>query len=856
MILLGVSKLVGMFRARAIKLPRGDHKIMMPIFPAFPSGVVVRKEIRLLCRLIVFFLPLFALQSAAAEPVAIRAKLKVEQGRLQLEWVNPSAEPELIRLYGDDIKLSGLFRERVLLEINDSLKAFNPLTRWKTPIGSDPEQMIGAQLPASETPKAADEFTGPLPAWLSRFAPGEGGRFYDWQPTQPTPPTEDNPDPTDEITESSTKQILTGATSSLIVKIQEDDLVDGGIADEKLVKVRFSVPVAVARVEIGGMDFPVETAGDEEERRQFSGFQNEKRIMEAELSAQASDMRLSWNDDLAVQRLMAVLRARGMWNRFAAGAPGAPRAVHWLAFNETQDVATVYLPHLCYLVFEADADESEKVLKVAQVLLRPAEIEIVKQALQAADAGRTGRPTPEQARLRAIVFRSGARRVVDLFALASYLRDQRTNHRELGYSSLPVREEWLAGGRARIEEMGFIFSSGPAMTSDNRLVPSRGKKRKTFERGGIEVWISPRPKPADEPAAGAPADATSAGAKKQPDADSWFKQQRLRAEFGVSVESSEPVTYKARLSTIDPVVLGQVGLELRYRDRLSGSLDWKPLTKDQQKADLLPSSVSIFTDTPAPREVDGREISLQRDGVRATKRRPWARQIPAGSPVRWMDFSAQIAKVRDLSVAAAPTANEVSASAGFSISAAPNPWDARASRAFRFGATVTGRGEGSLDFWGVLDASAQIRIPRGAWSYFGKFDARWTVGSPAPDALPYLGGIEGVRGMQPYAVPARGVVIVRNELWTPVPFIGRDFGSDQKWYRSAYEVVKPAVFVDVGWASGLHVTGPVRPWFVSPGIGLRLLLGPAHLNIDYAYGITRPTRLGGHHFSLGVTAHY
>lgn len=787
--------------------------------------------------------------SAATNDVSIKARLVVEQGKLRLSWENETLEPALVTFYSGDSHLAATFKTRVLGDVNSSLASLNSLLDWKPEIGAASEQPLRVQL-TPDARAAADAFTGPLRDWLGRFAGSSGGTFVHWRPTQSAPAADSEAPADDEIVHDSFTSFLVLSATSLIGQISVSDLEDSNPLEGTPVRVRFHAAQPVLGVRIAGLEFASESAHDETERADFAAHRRERAVLEAELSQAASGLQLSWNDDLAVQRMMSVFRARGWWNGLAAAPAGSPpRAVSWLAFDDDQSHATVSPPHLAYFVFEPGADSDELVAAAAAQLLRPRERAAVEESLALQRRFPIAREAPRESQpLIRLLQRRDQRRVLDLFALSSYLGAKSSDGKTLRYPPLPVRDDWLAAHVAPISARDVLVRAEAVETNENRLVASRNRSRREFERGGIAIWISPLP--AKKP------DATPDTSTSKRDLGAWLSQQKIRLEAGVSLEDSEPVTVVARLSTIDRVALGQLSAEARFQKRLSGKIDWQPLVADAARPGFLPSTISLFSDSPPERLVDGRTISLVHEGALLSQRQPWISPDPTRDSERWFEFSAEAARVRDLTPLASPAQNEFSASVAAGFRNAPNVWDARAYRAFRVRATATTRGRNDFDTWMTFEAAGQIRVPRGPWSYFGSFDVRTVTGSPALDALPYLGGSEGVRGLRPYAAPARTRIVVRNELWTPVPFLARDVASDQTWFRSVYETVKPALFLDTGWAASLHEAAPTAPWFFGPGAGVRVLLGPAHLSFDYAYGLTRPAHLGGHRVSLGITARY
>ena len=791
--------------------------------------------------------------TAASEGVSVPANFVVAHGKLQLAWKNSVPEPALVALHHSDAAIAATFKERVLADVNASLSVLNPMLDWKPELGATPDQPLRSQLPAADR-SDAENFSGPLRDWLARFAGSSGGTFVHWRPTEPARTAENGEPAESETVHDSLTSFLVLSATSLIGQISVSDLEDNNPLEGAPVRVRFHAATPLAGVRIAGLEFAPETAHDDAERAEFAQHQRERAIVETELSHAAGGLQLSWNDDLAVQRMMNVFRARGWWNGFAAAQPGAPRQVPWLTFDDDQTHAIVHPPHLAYLVFEPGADSDELVAATVTQLLRPREQAVIDEILALQRRFPAARDAPRESQpLIRIVQRREQRRVVDLFALGSFLGAKSADGKTLRSSPLPVREEWLAARFSAVEARSVVIVGEPAGTNENRLFSSRNRSRREFERGGIEIWISPRGVEKSDATAD-PARAADAAQKNG--LGDWIKRQRLRLEAGVSLEDAEPATVIARVSTIDADALGQLGAELRFQKRLSGKIEWQPLATNTAAPGLLPSNVSLFSDTPPERPIDGHTVSFVHEGVRLSQRRAWTPRDSGRSSEGWFEFGAEAARVRDLTPLAQPAQDEFSVSAGAGFHDSPNVWDARAYRALRVKATATARGRDAFDSWILLEAAGQIRVPRGDWSYFGSFDARTVTGSPAPDALPYIGGSEGVRGVRPYAAPARTVIVVRNELWTPVPFLTRDIGSDQKWFRTVYQTVKPALFLDTGWASSLHDPSPTSPWFFGPGAGIRVLLGPAHLSLDYAYGLTHPARLGGHRLSLGITARY
>lgn len=780
--------------------------------------------------------PLWAAENAPAT-VVLKVPYLVENGRLTLDattGLDPTAEAALLRLYDGDEKLTGIYRSRVLAEIKSSLERLNPLADWRLPMSEQPVRSI---LPAPRVAEALS-FSGGLGDWLGRFAGPDIGTFLQWTPTRPTRPEEEGEE---KPPEDPFDVLMTQSAASLIGKIPQD-LMQSPNRTNAVLRIRFGKPVPVTNLTVMGIQLaPADRLPPGWRSKHRSAEQEQKRL-EQELQAAAGYIGLAWNDDLAVQRMMSVFRARGMWNKFAQTPAGQFRTVHWLTFNPTNSQPQVHLPHLCHIIFEPGADQDKVVRDVARVLLDPEECRILAEALPL-----YGQPRTRNDRLKNVIKpRSadlGGGRYIDLFALQSYVLSHTNTVAVALARPLPVKQAWLEPRLTRIEDLGWKVSDDPTMKDDNRLQNSRGRKRKSFERGGIDITVSP-PRAAKQPATGA------AGTNAPPnETKAWFQRLKYRAEIGVSAQDTQPIAWLARMSAADSESLGQFAVELRYQYRFSGSLDWKPSDSENK---LLPSTISAFTESSARRKVDGKDVELQRDGLRLQKGKVFD-QLDGS---KRYDVALQVARVRETQAPGSPTENEFTAPLGVSITSEPNLWDGREYYQARIRATPSVRGRSDADFWTLAEAAGQLRIPWGSGDYFASLDVRTSLGSTPTDALPYVGGVEGVRGVRPFGAPARTRIVLRNELWTQAPFISRDTGSDQLWFGRAYEMLRLAAFVDAAWAESLREGASTRPWFVSPGVGLRLLLGSAHLSLDYAYGFTRPASLGGNRISLGITTHF
>jgi hypothetical protein len=770
--------------------------------------------------------------------VTVKAEYKVEKGKLQVEHLpDQTADDALAKLYGKK-SLAQAFKKHVLEEVNASLETLNPIAEWKAPLDGGRTKIDVTNLISVENLPASKSFSGPLRGWLTQFLvePGNAGTFFQWYPTRP-PTVEEGSEK--QIVEQEISVVLSSTAASLIAKMDQREVAETDYRTGTL-KLKFDKALPVKRVNIVGMDLPEQLSAKltPSEKATFGEYQRQKEQFESELSVAATGLALAWNDDLAVQRMMIVLRARGMWNGFAQADKGSPRAVHWLTLhtNSKAEVeADVHLPHLCYIRFEPGATDNRVVLAVTKELLSPDECNVIQDSINI-----QGSTADEDQFLKNIVSpiskAFGGGRFVDLYSLASYRGFRRTGCSGVRFPPFPVKESWLASRLDRIRDMGWYVSAEPTLKGENRLRDSGSAKRKANLNGGIDIRISP---PGDPNKA-------SPAATNGPSFKDWLLDTvKYRVEAGAGVQDTQPVDWFTRLSATHTETFGSLATEFRYQSRLSAKLDWQPPNSEDT---LLPSHVSAFTDSAARREVDGQDIEIERTGFRIGKRK----SFDSPDLERRVDAAIELAHVRDVADFV-PDADEFCAPWAFSLFSESNLWDTREYWSVRASATPAVRWRSDTDFWCLAGASGQIRRPYGLWDYFGSFDVRWAAGAAPPDALPYVGGVDGVRGVRPYGVPARARLVVRNELWVQVPFRGRSVGRDQHWYGLAYETLRLAGFVDVGWASGIRERDPTDPWFVSPGAGVRLILMPrTHLNLDYAYGLCRPSSLGGHRFSLGL----
>jgi hypothetical protein len=780
--------------------------------------------------------------------VMVRAICQVSHGKLQAQyWTDQATNDRLIQLYGDP-QLAAAFTNHVLREINASLASLNPLVKWH----NDDGQTQARDLLVREKISEAADFTGPLADWLETYLTNRAvaGKFFLWHPTRPAKLEEESAGSSD-VKMADLGQVLNENTSSLIAHIRQDE-VRGADYRNGIIRIWFKRASPVEDVKLAGMDWP-EALG----KFKPGGYDEQKSLFETELkhSIASGGPAMAWNEDVGVQRLMTVLRARGLWEGISQDGMLTRRgAVYWLTFSADGREASVHLPHLSHIIFQGAADTDPVIRKVTRELLSADEYRLVCDSiLENANRGSNcflkgilSSRNPEVAQGR----------FVDLFALASYRARIAgetgwvtngacitvTNRPGISFPPAPVKQAWLEPRLQRIRDMGWIASASATLQDENRLVDSHNRRRQELLHGGMDLIISPpRPKTTNAPAN------ASVTATNSSTFEHWLTRKvHYRVEAGARWEDGEKIDWIARLSASHQETFGSLDTEFRYQNRLSAKVTWKPA---EAESAALPSFLSVFTDTGTKRKVDGQEIEPERNGISAGK------QVRLGDP-NWnpvLNGAVELAHVKD-KAGYVPSADEVRLPLAFSLYSEPDIWDAREHWYFRLSATPAARWGSATDFFTTLGLSGQARIPRGSHDFVSRVEIRSAAGPTPADALPYLGGTEGVRGVRPYSVPADRCIIARNELWWQVPFIDRSVSSDQHWYALAYENFRIASFVDAGWASGIHEIRPTGPWFVSPGIGLRLVVARnTYVTFDYAYGICRPTDLGGHRFSIGIT---
>lgn len=494
-------------------------------------------------------------------------------------------------------------------------------------------------------------------------------------------------------------------------------------------------------------------------------------------------------------------------------------------------------PALCYVVAGGESLDDDDLARIAGIVVGDPERRALAHGLG---------PESHADKIPATRWTIAANgtRFLDLYSVGSDLR-HRAGATRRALPFIPVNPAWVTTKLRDLRTSGYHAVAEDADRAD-RFVTSRNRDRLNFEQNGVLLVVT------GKLTNGVPADALAdtAGNTEADNNTNWFSGLKYTAEIGVSIQDTQPAAFRAGATAFDPVWLGKLGGEVRYQREVSGRFTWNPAQAD---AGALPSSFEAFHDVAPRRAVAGTELEIERQGGALGKQ--WSGWN--GAVRHRYDAGIQYARVRNLQAPGTPTANEVRLPAGLTFSGQPNRWDAR--EHWRLGLRLTPSYRDGLKsrFWMESQGTGQLEVPLGGASYFGEFDVQWAAGDAPGDALPYVGGSDGVRGIRPFGAPSRARVIVRNELWFRTPFVGRDAGASQGWFGALYEVVRPAVFVDAAWATGIRESVPADPWFASPGAGIRLILGrQAHLSIDYAYGIANPHRLGGHRVSLGVTTHF
>lgn len=786
---------------------------------------------------------------AASNHVRMVAVYEVAKGKLHVRYEdNQTAFEQLVKMYGDS-RLASAFTNRVLQEINISLESLNPLIEWKVPVDGSSTLNSSRSLVDSENITAASDYNGTLKAWLETFlkSPADfAGQFFQWHPTRTSQLSDDTEVDKSIIDLDAIGFVLRDSMANLIAKIQPDEVSATDYRTGKL-KIWFIQSRPVTKVTIAGMDWP-QTEGLENLKP--AGYDSEKEHLEVELtrSITSGGLAMAWNDDLAVQRLMTVIRARGMWEGIAQnGLLTRPGAVYWLTFDSNESEAKVYLPHLSHIIFQGAANTRPVIEAVTRELLSKDEHHVVCDSLRENEIEGTN------SALKHIISSQNAEitqgRFVDLFALASYRTGTNASYmlqtnkngsvitNKIILPPAPVKQEWLEPRLNKIRDMGWRVSASQSLKDENRLVRSNNRRRRELLHGGMDIVISPVVATTNAQVPG-----TNDPAFKE-----WiFDKVHYQVEAGAKWEDSQRVNWLTRFSAADIQTFGRLDTELNFQYRVSAKLNWEP---PEPESSSLPSFMSVFTEADPKRGVNGRDIEIERKGLRVGERVPF-------DSLNWksvLNGAVELANVED-NAGYISGADELRAPFTFSLYSEPSVWDARRHWHILLNATPSARWRSDTDFFVTLGASVQVRYPNSFFDFVSKLDLKGAVGPTPLDALPYLGGSGGVRGVRPYGVSARECIISRNELWWQIPLIGRSTGSDQKFYALAYENLRLASFIDIGWASGIHESGPTSAWFASPGVGLRLILvRNTYLALDYAYGICRPFDLGGHRISLGIT---
>jgi hemolysin activation/secretion protein len=167
--------------------------------------------------------------------------------------------------------------------------------------------------------------------------------------------------------------------------------------------------------------------------------------------------------------------------------------------------------------------------------------------------------------------------------------------------------------------------------------------------------------------------------------------------------------------------------------------------------------------------------------------------------------------------------------------------------------------ETSLRFGSLADESES------KFSKF-KFKGNWHYGFHQQFAFNLTGHLELSSKNTPiYELPSLGPEIVRGvirddsigkhiygiqtELWTPFP-ISKNI--DNKFNRFVDSHIRLAFFVDVAYIS--YTTGSEAGYRWSPGFGLRFLMNPIRINLDWAYGfVPKDSNNGGGRIFLNIS---
>lgn len=142
-----------------------------------------------------------------------------------------------------------------------------------------------------------------------------------------------------------------------------------------------------------------------------------------------------------------------------------------------------------------------------------------------------------------------------------------------------------------------------------------------------------------------------------------------------------------------------------------------------------------------------------------------------------------------------------------------------------------GWAKANLPYMTVRAAGRYFRPFGSGWAGMVEGRVRWATSGTPRFEQSAIGGRTGVRGYRPDAGFGRAVWTLQNELWAPVP--GLSPKSDGLRGRLG-RYVRLAAFFDVGELAFSDETS--SPYVrTGLGLGLRLLVGPVTLRIDWGH---------------------
>ena len=176
----------------------------------------------------------------------------------------------------------------------------------------------------------------------------------------------------------------------------------------------------------------------------------------------------------------------------------------------------------------------------------------------------------------------------------------------------------------------------------------------------------------------------------------------------------------------------------------------------------------------------------------------------------------------------------------FESSGNPYPWTLRWEPTLRLAPKVAGNQDGFGR--AAMALRGHKALPGGFALDAGARFERASARTPLFE-LPSLGGAESLRGFRRDDALGTGLWSIQPELWSPVRL-----GSSEFVRKS----LKLAMFLDAGNVSG--GIAPKAAARVSPGLGLRILYGPAVIRADWAYGLGQALTGGSRgKFNFSVT---